>query len=209
MNSDLLARCREAEDCVVIQGEIAEDDKLDYMRDVIGIGKAFFEQGAAGILDMLTVRKRLLKNKGITFRICNYGFRNIYILPFALGGICGIIIGFIEFCNIYKAKNSQNIQRIPGIVDLIVTQNSRYPIGLPMVEFVYKGTKVRKRIILQGDLKIKYKTGDKVIVLFDPMYQKEKVRIEEENSYLKPVGTIILGFIVLSASLIFMYVLSH
>lgn len=78
-----------------------------------------------------------------------------------------------------------------------------------MVEFVYKGTKVRKRIILQGDLKIKYKTGDKVIVLFDPMYQKEKVRIEEENSYLKPVGTIILGFIVLSASLVFMYVLSH
>ena len=133
----------------------------------------------------------------------------IYILPFVLGGICGIIIGFIEFCNIYKAKNSKNIQRIPGIVDLIVTQNSRYPIGLPMVEFVYKGTKVRKRIILQGDLKIKYKTGDKVIVLFDPMYQKEKVRIEEENSYLKPVGTIILGFIVLSASLIFMYVLSH
>lgn len=133
----------------------------------------------------------------------------LYILPFVLGGICGIIIGFIDFCNIYKAKNSQNIQRIPGIVDLIVTQNSRYPIGLPMVEFVYKGTKVRKRIILQGDLKIKYKTGDKVIVLFDPMYQKEKVRIEEENSYLKPVGTIILGFIVLSASLIFMYVLSH
>ena len=39
------------------------------MRDVIGIGKAFFEQGAAGILDMLTVRKRLLKNKGITFKI--------------------------------------------------------------------------------------------------------------------------------------------
>ena len=30
-NSDLLARCREAEDCVVIQGEIAEDDKLDYI----------------------------------------------------------------------------------------------------------------------------------------------------------------------------------
>ncbi len=53
-NPDLLARCREAEDCVVIQGEIAEDDRLDYMRDVIGIGKAFFEQGAAGILDMLT-----------------------------------------------------------------------------------------------------------------------------------------------------------
>lgn len=76
----------------------------------------------------------------------------IYILPLVLGGICGIIIGFIEFCNIYKAKNSQNIQRIPGIVDLIVTQNSRYPIGLPMVEFVYKGTKVRKRIILIDDI---------------------------------------------------------
>ena len=23
----------------------------------------------------------------------------LYILPFVLGGICGIIIGFIEFCN--------------------------------------------------------------------------------------------------------------
>ena len=53
-HNELIARCREAKECVVIRGEIEEDDRLDYMRDVIGIGKAFFDQGAAGILDMLT-----------------------------------------------------------------------------------------------------------------------------------------------------------
>ena len=53
-DAGLFEKCKAAENCVIIKGEVAKDDELDYMRNVIGIGKAFFEQGAAGILDMLT-----------------------------------------------------------------------------------------------------------------------------------------------------------
>ena len=53
-NADLYEKCRSASDCVVIRGDVMQDDTLDYMQNVIGIGKAFFDQGAVGILDVLT-----------------------------------------------------------------------------------------------------------------------------------------------------------
>lgn len=53
-DEDLLNKCKSAHECVVIRGEIQKDDCLDYMRNIIGIGKAFLDQGALGILDLLT-----------------------------------------------------------------------------------------------------------------------------------------------------------
>lgn len=140
------------------------------------------------------------------FEVC------LYVLPFTLGGIIGIIIGFIEFYKIYKSKNSIVIQRIPGIVQMLVSQSAQFPgssVGVPIVQFEYNDKKIIKQIILQGDLFVKFKTGDKVIVLFDPTNQKDKVRVEEENTYLKPIGTIITGFIVLLASLYFLFIIIY
>lgn len=51
---ETFAKCSKAHDCVIIKGEIAKDDTLDYMRNLIGIVKAFFDQGAAGVLDSST-----------------------------------------------------------------------------------------------------------------------------------------------------------
>jgi len=53
-DAELFEKCKAEENCVIIKGEIVKDDELDYMRNLIGIGKAFFDQGATGILDMLT-----------------------------------------------------------------------------------------------------------------------------------------------------------
>ena len=51
---ETFAKCKDAHDCVIIKGEIVKDDTLDYMRNLIGIVKAFFDQGAAGVLDSST-----------------------------------------------------------------------------------------------------------------------------------------------------------
>ena len=51
---DLYEKCLAAENCVIIKGQIKEDSSLDYMRNVIGIIQALFEEGAAGVLDCLT-----------------------------------------------------------------------------------------------------------------------------------------------------------
>ena len=53
-NAELFDKCRSERNCVVIRGDVMNDESLDYLRNIIGIGKAFFEQGASGILDMLT-----------------------------------------------------------------------------------------------------------------------------------------------------------
>lgn len=51
---ELYDQCQKAENCVIIRGDIIEDATFDYMRDVVGIIQAFVEQGAVGILDLLT-----------------------------------------------------------------------------------------------------------------------------------------------------------
>ena len=51
---ELYEKCLETDSCVVIRGEIVQDKSLDYMRNVTGIIRAFLEQGAAGVLDLLT-----------------------------------------------------------------------------------------------------------------------------------------------------------
>ena len=53
-DSALYEKCLKTQKCVIIKGSIAKDDTLDYMRNVIGIVKAFFDQGATGVLDLLT-----------------------------------------------------------------------------------------------------------------------------------------------------------
>ena len=53
-DAELFEKCKETQQCVIIKGDIEKDDTLDYMRNVIGFGKAFFEQGAVGIMDLLT-----------------------------------------------------------------------------------------------------------------------------------------------------------
>ena len=53
-DSALYDVCAKAEKCVILKGEIQEDSTLDYMRNVIGIVEAFVENGAVGILDLLT-----------------------------------------------------------------------------------------------------------------------------------------------------------
>ena len=54
-DESIFERCRTAEKCVVLQGEIMKDSTLDYMRNVIGIIQAFVDKGAIGILDPQTI----------------------------------------------------------------------------------------------------------------------------------------------------------
>ena len=53
-NKALYETCRAATKVVIIKGEIAEDSTLDYMRNLIGIVKAFMDKGAKGVLDLQT-----------------------------------------------------------------------------------------------------------------------------------------------------------
>ena len=53
-NPELLSKCRAADTCVIINGQIEDDRNLDYMRNIIGIVKAFTDKGAVGVLDLLT-----------------------------------------------------------------------------------------------------------------------------------------------------------
>ncbi len=53
-NRELYEKCLNTEDCAVIKGYIKDDSNLEYMRNVIGIVQAFVEQGAVGVLDLLT-----------------------------------------------------------------------------------------------------------------------------------------------------------
>ncbi|MBP5492265.1 MAG: hypothetical protein J6Y08_05415 [Clostridiales bacterium] len=53
-NGDLYETCKASEKCVFISGSVKEDSTLDYMRNVIGIIEAFIDQGAVGVLDLLT-----------------------------------------------------------------------------------------------------------------------------------------------------------
>ena len=48
---ELFQRCREAENCSILQGTVVNDSTLDYMRNAIGIIQAFIDKGAVGILD--------------------------------------------------------------------------------------------------------------------------------------------------------------
>lgn len=54
-DNDLYETCRNSERCVVLQGSIVDDDSLKYMKNVIGIIQAFFENGAVGVLDPQTI----------------------------------------------------------------------------------------------------------------------------------------------------------
>ena len=47
----LFQRCREAENCSILQGTVVNDSTLDYMRNAIGIIQAFIDKGAVAILD--------------------------------------------------------------------------------------------------------------------------------------------------------------
>jgi hypothetical protein len=55
-DSALYEACKTADKVVVMRGEIAKDDTLDYMRNVIGICQAFIDKGAVGIFDTQTFR---------------------------------------------------------------------------------------------------------------------------------------------------------
>ena len=51
---DLYDTCRSAEQCVILSGSVKDDSTLEYMKNVIGIIEAFIDQGAVGVLDLLT-----------------------------------------------------------------------------------------------------------------------------------------------------------
>ena len=53
-NEELYNICREQDKCVVIQGAAIEDATFDYMRNIVGVMQAFVDNGAVGILDLLT-----------------------------------------------------------------------------------------------------------------------------------------------------------
>lgn len=53
-NKGLYDKCHAQDKCVIIQGEVEKDSTLDYMRNVIGVIEALVENGATGILDLLT-----------------------------------------------------------------------------------------------------------------------------------------------------------
>ena len=53
-DSDLYLNCKDTDKCIVLKGSIENDSTLDYMRNVIGIIEALVENGAAGVLDLLT-----------------------------------------------------------------------------------------------------------------------------------------------------------
>ena len=53
-DSDLYETCSTAEQCVILSGNIQDDSTLEYMGNVIGIIEAFIDQGAVGVLDLLT-----------------------------------------------------------------------------------------------------------------------------------------------------------
>lgn len=53
-DDELYTTCLAAKRCVVIRGTIEHDSTLDYLRNTIGFIQAFIEQGAVGILDLLT-----------------------------------------------------------------------------------------------------------------------------------------------------------
>ena len=51
---ELFAACKDTNECVIIRGDIAEDSTFGYMRNIIGMVQAFIDNGAVGILDLLT-----------------------------------------------------------------------------------------------------------------------------------------------------------
>lgn len=53
-DSELFEVCKKTDKCAVIRGEVEEDSTFDYMRNVIGFVQALVEQGACGVLDLLT-----------------------------------------------------------------------------------------------------------------------------------------------------------
>ena len=48
-------RCAETEQWAVIRGQVQRDDTLDYLRNVIGFVQAFVDQGAVGVMDVMTI----------------------------------------------------------------------------------------------------------------------------------------------------------
>lgn len=50
----LYQKCKDTDKCIVLKGSIENDSTFDYMRNVIGIIEALVENGAAGVLDLLT-----------------------------------------------------------------------------------------------------------------------------------------------------------
>lgn len=52
--SDLYETCKACDKVVIMRGEMADDSTLDYMRNIIGMGQAFFDKGAKGIFDIQT-----------------------------------------------------------------------------------------------------------------------------------------------------------
>ena len=55
-NHSLYETIQNAEQWVVIQGEVKKDADLNYMRNVIGFVQALIETGAVGVLDLLTFK---------------------------------------------------------------------------------------------------------------------------------------------------------
>ncbi len=53
-NSELFEECKKADKCAIISGEVEDDSTFDYFRNVIGFVQALVEQGAGGVLDLLT-----------------------------------------------------------------------------------------------------------------------------------------------------------
>lgn len=53
-NSELFEECKKADKCAIIRGEVEDDTTFDYFRNVIGFVQALVEQGAGGVLDLLT-----------------------------------------------------------------------------------------------------------------------------------------------------------
>ncbi len=53
-DSELYDKCKVADKCAIIRGTVENDETFDYMKNVIGFIQAFIDQGAYGILDLLT-----------------------------------------------------------------------------------------------------------------------------------------------------------
>ena len=54
-NKELYDKASEANNCVVVRGNVEDDTSFEYLRDVIGIVEAFAENGAIAVLDLLNM----------------------------------------------------------------------------------------------------------------------------------------------------------
>ena len=123
----------------------------------------------------------------------------IYMIPFIIGGLVGLVLGIKEFIEVYNSMHSSKYIHIPGTVEVNRIRNNRR-IAMVYAIFEYKESHIIKQIVLQSGT-VKYESGDRITVCYNPESRKNKVRIEEENSLLKASAIVLFGFLIIIGAL--------